>query len=258
MEFLGPLRYEWLGLLALGILWVNVLLVAAAALQHRRKLGAVRDAWAAARARGDLVEGEVESGDGPDGALATRRIEQLGRAMTTAGPDRILFTDRSGSGRTHGGVVRAAGEAIDVARCEESDVWIDDRAPSRRDEDDFASAWSRASTNKGVASTIEQRIAVGDRVWVDRARPRIAAMDPIALVDRRRAMLLGFAAADVLGCAAVTAIALWPPALGPVSTIGGVLGVAYFLAITPIANAVRDAAKIPPDRAVGGIWQRDR
>lgn len=254
MDAFGPLPYEWLGLLALAILWVNVLLVAAAALQHRSKLGAVRGAWAAARARGELVEGVVERGDGPGGVFATRRIEQTGRAMTIGAPDRILFTDRGASARCHGGAVRAGDRAIEIAPREEAEVWIDERAPARREECDFGVAWARASTNRGLPSAIVQSIVAGDRVWIDRGTSRIAAMDPIALLDRKRALLVAFAAIDVLGCALVSAIALWPPALGPVSMIGGMLGLAYFLGITPIANVVRDAAKIPPDRRVGGIW----
>lgn len=256
MNPLGPLPYEWLGLLALAILWVNVLLVAGAALAQRRRLGEIRASWLAARSRGELVEGVVERGDGPEGALAIRRIEQSGRAMTVRGPDRILFTDRRAQSASLGGAVRSGDRVIEVAAQDGAEIWIDDAATVTREERDFDGAWSRASTNKGLSSWIEQRIVVGDSVFVDRGSQRIAAMDPIAFVDRKRSLLLGFAALDVVGCALVSTVALWPPALGVVSTIGGVLGIAYFLGITPLATQARDAARIPPHRPVGGIWQR--
>lgn len=262
-DLVGPLPYEWLGVLALGILWVNTLLIAAAAMKRRARIGAVLAGLVAARRDGALIAGVVEEGRGPGGALATRRVEQIGRAMTTRGPDRILFTDRRARSEVHGGVVRTdGGERVEVpARPgEDAEVWIaGEVAPPRSG--DFEAAWSRASTNKGLASTLELAVSEGARVWVERAAPggdpiRVATIDPIATCERKRSMLLGFAAAAVLGCAIVSAIALWPPAFGAVSTIGGVLCVAYFLAIQPLGTAARDAARLPPEGLVGGIWQR--
>jgi hypothetical protein len=95
-------------------------------------------------------------------------------------------------------------------------------------------------------------------VVVHRAGDRtlIAVMDPIAFVARKRALLAAFAVLAVLGCVPVTVVACWPPALGTVSTFGAMLGVAYFLALPPLGTLVRDAAKLPPARALGGIWQR--
>jgi hypothetical protein len=250
------LPYEWLGALALGILWVNAFLIAAAAMKQRGELGGVR----AQLAKGSLVAGTVEEGRGEGGVLAVRRVEQIGRAMTVPGPDRILFTDRAASAESLGGKVRTdAGETIDVdARREGVEVWIDDGAPARRDGPAFEVAWSRASTNKGLVANVEQTIVEGARVWIHRGGTvlRIASMDPIALCDRKRSLLLSFALADLALCAGVTALACWPPVFGVASTIGGVLAVAYFLGVQPLGTAVRDAAKLPPLRPVGGIWQR--
>lgn len=258
MNPLGPLPYEWLAVLALAILWVNALLVAGASLAQRRALGATRSRLARSIDDGTLVAGVVEEGRGPGGVLAARRIEQTGRAMTVSGPDRILFTDRSASVESFGGVVRAEdGRALELdARTEALEVWIEDSA-AKRGEEDFALAWSRASTNKGWGTSTEQAIRRGDRVFVERGdRVRIAAMDPIAFVDRRRALLAGFALASLVACAGVTVVACWPPFGGLASTIGGLLGVTYFLAVPPLGTKVRDAAKLPPYRLVGGIWVR--
>lgn len=258
-DLLGPLPYEWLGALALGILWVNTFLISGAALLSRRALGAVRDRLAAARASGALVEGVIEEGRGPGGALAARHVEQIGRAMTVPGPDRILFTDRATRAEIYGGVVRAAGgEAIEIeARAGDgAEVWVPDAPPVR--EGAFEAAWSRASTNKGYATSIELPALPGARAWVHRDGDAllIATMDPIALCDRHRARLARFAAACPIACGVVTAIALVPPVFGLVSTIGGALGIAYFLIVQPLGTAARDAARLPPKRLVGGIWQR--
>ncbi|AKF07339.1 hypothetical protein [Sandaracinus amylolyticus] len=262
MTPLDALPYEWLGLLALGILWVNTLLIAAAAWQQRSALGAIRATMIAGRHDGTLVSGIVEEGRGPEGAIAMRHVEQMGRALTISGPDRILFTERAVDEEIFGGVVRTdAGETLDVeaARGESIEIWLRDDAPSARRDADFERAWSRASTNKGCVSTLEQRIERGARVWLHRGADgvlRIAALDPVAECTRKRALLAGFAVLTVLSCAVVSLIACWPPALGTISTIGGVLGVAYFLAIQPLGTAVRDAARIPPERLVTGVWQR--
>ncbi|UJR80072.1 hypothetical protein [Sandaracinus amylolyticus] len=262
MSPLDAVPYEWLGVLALGILWVNTLLIAAAAWQQRSALGALRATMIAGRRDGTLASGVVAEGRGPDGAIAVRHVEQMGRALTISGPDRILFTERGVDEEIFGGVVRTdAGEMLDVApaRGESVEIWLRADAPAARNESDFERAWSCASTNKGCVSTLEQRVEHGARVWVHRGADgvmRLATLDPVAECTRKRALLAGFAVLTVLSCAVVSLIACWPPVLGTISTLGGVLGVAYFLAIQPIGTAVRDAARIPPERLVTGVWQR--
>lgn len=260
MSPLDPLPYEWLGALALGILWVNALLIAAAAMKQRGALGALRRRLADGRRDGTLVSGVVEAGRGEGGALAVRRVEQMGRAMTVAGPDRILFTERGARDELFGGTVRTdAGEALELEpRSEGVEIWVADDAPSRRADADFETAWSRASTNKGFASTLERPVTPGTRVWVHRAEGRVlvAAVDPVADCTRKRALLAGFAVGAVVSCGVVSVIACWPPVFGTVSTLGGALAVAYFLAVQPLGTMVRDAARPPSGRLVGGIWQR--
>lgn len=257
----GPLPYEWLGVLALAILWTNAILIAAAAMGQRSELGEIRARLLGAKRSGALVAGIVEEGRGPAGALAVRRVEQLGRAMTIGGPDRILFTDRVVSGESFGGSIRTddgVRHEVEALAGDRVEIWVPDGAPGKRLESDFDAAWARASTNKGFPSRVEQTIGVGARVFVHRDGEilRIAALDPIGFVDGRRAMLVAFAVATILGAAAVTVLACWPPAFGTVSTVGAALGIAYFVGIQPLGTAVRDAAKLPPARPVGGIWQR--
>ncbi len=258
MEWLA-LRYEWLGALVLAILWTNVLLIAASAWKQRRAIGLVRDEWFEARRTGACIEGVVVEGRGAGGALASRRVDQVGRAITLPGPDRILFTDGRSRAELGGGIVETvSGETVGLAPSTELELWIDERAPGERAEREFASAWPRASTNHGFHTSLEQRVLAGQRVWIDRARTplRLASVDPIAACDRARLSLAGFAVAAIVGCAGVTVIACWPPLFGTVSTLGGLLGVAYFLAIQPLGTQVRDAARLPIDRQVGGLWER--
>ena len=257
---LEPLPYEWLGALALGILWVNALLIAAAAMHQRAALGALRHRLVEARRAGRLVSGVVEHGRGPEGALAVRRVEQMGRAMTVSGPDRILFTERSARGELFGGSVRTdAGEVIELEpRLDEVEVWVAKGAPAQRAERDFESAWSRASTHKGFVSALEQPVVPGARVWLERGGGgvMVATIDPVADCTRKRELLGAFAVGVVVSCGVVSLVACWPPVFGTISTLGGVLGVAYFLAVQPLGTMVRDLARPARDQPVGGIWQR--
>lgn len=257
---LAPLSYEWLGALALGILWVNALLIAAAAMHQRAALGALRRSLVDARRDGTLIAGVVEHGRGPDGSLAVRRVEQMGRAMTVPGPDRILFTERSARGELFGGMVRTdAGEVIELEpRADGVETWLAEDAPARRTEGEFDVAWSRASTNKGFVSTLEQSVVAGARVWVCSTPDAVlvATIDPIADCARKRSLLATFAVGVVISCGVVSVVACWPPVFGTVSTVGGVLGVAYFLGVQPLGTMVRDAALPARDRRIGGIWQR--
>src|SRR5262245_50221061 len=98
------LSKEVMGALALGILWVNTLLIAAAAYQDLRALLARRRQLGAASAQGiGLYHGRVARGRGEGGAFAVHRIEQVGRAAD--GEERvILFADRSAEGEVFGGM----------------------------------------------------------------------------------------------------------------------------------------------------------
>ncbi len=264
------LSREIMRLLALGVLWVNSALVLAVALRQLGNVRALRRLLRERRARGELVEGVVEG----EGVFAVRRIAQIGRAKTTKGPDRILFTDGLQSFEVLGGALKTEAGTIEVAAAQpaESEVWID--PPRAREATacpsaaEFESAWKPASTFKGFAREVALEVRSGDRVWVSGARdgdrvgpladaPLLVSMlDPIAWCDSRARLLVAFLFAGTLALALVTGVALWPPHFGLVSTAGGVLCVAYFLAIQPIGTAVRDAVKTPARRLVGAEWAR--
>ena len=265
------LSREVMGLLALGILWLNSGLVLVVALKQLGNVLALGRQLREGAARGELVRGEVVSG----GRLALRRVHQTGRAMTTRGPDRVLFTDGPQSFEVCGGVVREdGGDELEVeeALSGAAEVWVDEareraalECPSAAE---FEAAWRPANTHKGHAREVDLEVREGDRVWIlgrrdgDRLgpweqRPMIVSMiDPAAWVGGRVRLLVGFVAGALALLIALTGVALWPPVFGVVSTIGGALCVAYFLAIQPLGTAVRDAVRTPGRRMLGAAWTR--
>lgn len=248
----------WLmGALALGILWVNVLLIAAAALMQRAALGRKLDELVEAKAAGGWVVGEVESD-----VLAERRTAQVGRAMTTPGPDRILFTDKATVANVLGGAVREGSAARSILAAP-ADVWAPDVPAERAVALSFDEAWKSASTGRGVELDVVQRVGKGARVWIageregTALRPRlVATAPPDGELARGRGLLLLTALGTLAGGAVVTAIALVPPLFGTVSTIGAALGLAFFLLVQPAGVVARNAARTPDRQPVGGIWQR--
>src|SRR5262245_6598561 len=118
------LSREVMGALALGILWVNTLLIAAAAFSDLRALLSRRGQMKAASGPGvGLFRGRIARGQGEGGAFAVHRIEQVGRAEGGEGRV-ILFADRSASGEAFGGVVELdGGGSVEVEATREVEVW---------------------------------------------------------------------------------------------------------------------------------------
>lgn len=238
-----------MGLLALGVLWLNTLLIAAAALQQRRALSArLRQIVSA-----PLREGKVVSGRGPDGALLARTVHQVGRAMTVSGPERILFTEASSEIELFGGALQLGGEQVELSGAP-PEVWLAPSTPVTRTETDFDAAFKTASMNRGLNSTARQVVRVGDRVWSGSGL--LATLDPVKAVRARMRMLAAFALVSVLLAGAITAVALVPPVFGTVSTLGGALGLLFFILVQPAGVKVRNWARLPHQQPHSDVWQR--
>jgi hypothetical protein len=249
-----PLVYPAMGLLALGILWLNTLLIAAAALLERRALGGLLARLVEARRAGRLVEAEVDAGSGPEGAFVTRTVRQRGRAVTTGAPDRILLTEVSVELGCHGGTLRIDGapRPIEAGRW---DVWLAPSAAGSRAHPDFDACFAEASTHKGLATALVQRVGPGARVhWLE--GELLSAIDPVAALRVRRAGLLAFAALTILVGGVVTAVALVPPVFGTVSTIGGALSLLFFVLVQPAGVWVRNWARLPSAQPRVELWHR--
>ncbi len=256
------LSAELMGALALLVLWVNILLIAADAMKRHARLNERMRGLRQSRAKGTLIAARIVKGEGPGGVFATSDVEQLGRAVTMAGPQRIAFTDRAAHPVLHGGVVRAGEREITVPGAEGAEVWCG-KVASRGGREAFDAAWPSASTFRGYTSTLERRLRVGDDVWIEldgdgsgSAIRLVACEDPELVVARARRPLRALVATALLGAAGFTFVALWPPVFGAVSTAGAFAALVFFLVIQPLGTAARDHALLPHRRPIGGLWQR--
>lgn len=267
------LSSEIMGALALGVLWLNTGLVLAVALRRWSSLRALSRRLREARSRGGLVRGEVT--EAPDGRFAVRRVKQLGRAVTSGGPKAMLFTDGPQSFEIFGGAVETSDGPIEVEATEpvQSEVWHDVARGQRAVEgtpEEFDEAYPVASKYKGFERRVEVEIGVGDEVWVlgerdgdtlrapDEAHPLVVStVDMEAWASSRTRLIAGFVFLSIVVLCGVTALAVTPPVFGLVSTIGGALGLAYFLAIQPLGTALRDKVKTPARALLNGEWRRD-
>lgn len=262
-----------MGALALGVLWLNTGLVLAVALRRFGNLRRLAKRLAEARAQGGLVRGEVK--EAPDGRIAVRRIKQLGRAVTAGGPKAMLFTDGPQSFEVFGGVLETAEGPLSIEATEpvQSEVWHDrDRGQQAvvGTPEEFDEAFGAASKYKGFERHVEVDVSVGDEVWVlgrregdamcapDEAHPLVVStVDMEAWVGSCSRLVLGFVVGAIVVLCGVTALAFVPPVFGIASTVGGALGLVYFLAIQPLGTALRDRVKTPARALLNGEWRRD-
>ncbi len=270
------LSRELMGALALAILWGNTLLIVAAALKQLAAVAATRRRLGPPRGDGaSLLEARVLGGGGRGGALACRRIEQVGRAGAGGRAlDEIVFADSAHGGEIYGGAVVAGGRMIAVAPAVESEVWVsrdEVRAASAcPSEARFDEAYKHARKPRGFSRTVEARICAGAPVWllgaveggaggVARMRPTlVSSMDPRAFC-RGKLALLSLGVAGILGAlVGCTALALSRPRFGPASTAGAALCLAFFLLVQPLGAALRDAARPPSAAPARGRWVRKR
>lgn len=250
------LSNEVMGAFCLGVVWLNTLLICAQVWQAQRALSEERALL------GTIMEARVlDVGDAA--SLAELRIAQVGRAITTGGPDRILFTESSRSAHLHAGTVEAGGKRLAVVLVGSPRVWSL-AAEGARDAAAFDRAFAQANTNRGLTS--ELRVAVGApgaKVWLAGERDAqtvsarlVSDRDPNAVLVSARKRAFAFIVLSVAVLGGVTAIAMVPPWFTGVSTLGGILAVAYFLAVQPVAVALREAIAVPDKRLIGGIWSR--
>lgn len=249
------LTREWMGVLALGILWVNTLLVAGAALQRVARL---------TRLMREL-RGAVRRGPAPSATFAAVTVEQVGRYG--AGSKRhILWHDKAYGSEIGGGeIALSGGGSLVVPSTSSAMVWLDQArvksAADERTEKTFDDAYAGARKAKGFGRKITVSVDLGDEVYVAKLPGEagdtwlVASMDPLGWC-RGRALVItvAFVPSVLLVAAGITLLALWPPAFGTVSIIGALLGVLYFLLVLPAGTAVRDWARLPHERIIRGAW----
>jgi hypothetical protein len=264
------LSREVMGALALAILWVNTLLIAAAAAKAGGALARL------GRGFGAIAKGQVVRGDGEAGAIAALEIEQVGRLG--AGADAVIaFHDRSHACRVFGGRVRLdGGEELDLAPGDDAEVWVDAArvaAVARSATDaSFEVASGEARKARGHTRSFRATVVAGDTVFLaapgssgaptpeDGASPRAARLvstfDPRPWIAKRTALAYAFVVAEIAVAAACTAAALQAPHFGPVSMAGAAAAFVFFLLVQPAGTLVRDALR-PPSRSLRhDTWAR--
>jgi hypothetical protein len=256
---------QMMGALALGLFWIHVLLIAAAALADLRELGRL------ARRVATGSWAEVESARGPQGLLARQWVEQLGRLARRAGPREILFHDRAHHSEVFGGVLHTSSGTLELAPAagDRAAVWpsLDERAAraAQPEPGRFDAAASAAAKAKGFEREVETRIEVGARVWVaGRVEDGKLAPDPTLIVSladprpwlaRARMVVIGFVMLDVGVATLCTLLALWTPAFGLVSMLGAAGALGWFLGVQPLGVAVHDWVRTPDRAFLRGSWR---
>lgn len=252
-----------MGLLCLGILWVNTLLIAGAAAIELRRL------WRRRRRMAPWVTARIVEGLGPQQALASFTVAQRGRAR---GEGPILFHDQGFSSTLHGGTVEVStpnGPArLQLApTADGTKVWVSRHqlaaAGACPGAEVFAQSRQQATKAKGWARSVTAALQPNptEHVWLPQAVVNgdvspawISGIHPGKWMAARAWLVMGFITGTLLLAGAITVVACWPPVFGTVSTLGAAAGVAFFLGVQPIGVAVRDLCR-PPHRAyLRGKW----
>ena len=252
---------EFMGLAALAILWVNTLLVVGASI--RPLLASLRRARQFRRS-GILAEA-LET-------VAEHRVEQVARRVETAGKRALLWHDRNYGGVIFAAQIQHGDQRLTLQACEgaQAEIWVsrarvqaNAACPSA---EAFDEAHQQAKGAKGYRRTLRTSIEAGERVWVcgqiqdgtlgaSEAFPLWVSTEcPLAWRRRHLLLWLVFITAVLAMAAAITMLALQPPLFGRLSTIGGALGLVYFLLVQPAGVAFRDATLPPSRAAVAGRW----
>jgi hypothetical protein len=237
-----------MGMLALGIFWVNTLLIAAAALKERAKLVAKR------MSLGPVSRGKILRGAGPRGVLAAFEVVQRGR-LSAADPPTILFSGRALRHAVSGGCLALEdGSEVDIRPSENGEVWVDDAtfkaAASCPSDVAFERAALDARKADGFVRTVVVELTAGRDVFAARREASflLATMDPRVWLARRMRLAHAFVVAEIVVAGACTATALHSPRFGTLSTLGGAASLAFFLIVQPLGTLVRDTLR-PPSRA---------
>jgi hypothetical protein len=263
------LSFEFMGVLALWVLWVNTLLIAGAALIDLRRLGSgVRGVR--------VLRGRIEAASSEGSPFAQLSVSRTGRIAD--GPTlSIQFGAQKPESSLHGGTVRV-GETAMLVREVPCRVWLDPEIIAHKlahfTEAELPEAEEAARKRRGLQRTTDLPLEVGDDVYLagrfeqtesglvasasDNAPLLVSTIDPRAFIARQTAKTVSFLVAMVLVLALITGLASSEPLFGPLSKLGGVLGLAYFLLVLPAATWLRERTAAPDRRSYFGYWKTGR
>lgn len=254
MDFTG-----YMAVFALGVFWVNTLLIAAAGWSEcaglRREYRYLTEGAGARR-------GAVTAADGPEGALAAFTVAQVGRS-NGRGP--IVFHDRGRRSQVYGGrVALQDGESAVVPADAAAEVWISGATLQRAGAapaGGYAAALPAATRAAGWERGLSPGLRVGDTIWL---AGQVGAGLVIADADPRRwlrwitGQTVLLVAGLLLVAGACTVACLWPPGFGLVSKLGAFAALVAFNLFQLLGKVHHEAIQPPSRRVVGGQWSAPR
>jgi len=273
--------YLPIGAVVLGSFVVHSLLVAAAIGVDLGPLRALRRSFA----RTAPLRVRVVRGHGPEGQLASRVVEQVGRSNGDAW---IHFHDRRASSRVDGGELEvleaggagrlgvAPGQRLQVPPHTAAQVWIDDArvraAAACADATAFDRAHVAAVKARGFVREVIVDVREGAELWIDgevhdgtMRAPDVAGgtliiadAPPMRWLTTRLRHARGVQAAIILLSAGVVVACLWPPMFGLVGKLGAAAGLVLLNLFMLWGKLVRDGVRLPDQAFVRGEWQRGR
>jgi hypothetical protein len=271
---LSPIAMGWV---ALSLFWITTALVGWSAARELaalvRRLGVLTRAARAesgfrlVRAR---VLAEARAFEGGAGDLAEARVRQTAHRTRAA----LRFGDQSRCDVSFGGLVEVDHRLVEVAAGPAA-VWpraeavrIAAACPSPVV---LAEAWADAGRARGWARDLVVTVRAGETVWIAGAfvtrgdQPRIepdaaeglliTQVDPRLWLAGRAALAFVAIAAMLATGVGCTVLVLVPPLFGPLSTLGGLLSLAFFLLVQPFGTALRDAVRLPSRALLHGVWR---
>jgi hypothetical protein len=275
------LSNQLMAIVSLAILWINTLLIAAAALKEAgallRRRAALRPLPASGEGCG-LARARALRGSA-GGPLVVQRIEQRGRAgPPTRGRPVILFADRRARGECLGGALALEGSEGEIVLPPGApvEIWLDAdelaRAAACPSDDDFDAALEQATKARGFLRTVDAAIVPGQALFIHGELRRsgaerifgpgpagivlLATHDPRARLLGLAARLAAFALAALAACAGTTALALHEPHFEGLSKAGAFLCALFFVVVQPLGVALRDTCRVPSRAFLRGRWVR--
>jgi len=250
------LTRELMGTALLGLSWVTAVMVALDALIDARSMRQRLGEWKTTLLQGTAVAPE----------LAVHEVEQRVKQLDGDEPA-LVFFDRKHVSTVTGGAVTVGGETLEVNGAREAEVWIDEAtrlaAASCSSPSMFDGMNTSAQGAGGGLRTVRTSLRAGAPVWLvgtklgTKFEARVVAgFDPRTWAKSRLTASIGIMALSLAWAGVGTALALWPPAFGLVSTGGAVVLIGHFLGMTPIAMAAREKSRTPAFGFIRGTWKR--
>ncbi|MDI1474993.1 hypothetical protein [Polyangium sp. y55x31] len=275
-----PLPYELMGLFVLGVLWVNTLLVVAAAYKEIAALAALARRFVPLGPTTEgtgLLIGRVTRGDGVGRILATHGIPQVGRLARGDEPV-VLFEDRPAESASFGGAIEAEGRTVEIPPLTGSGVEVWHGPDALREAaacpspEAFDAALPDARKARGFSRKVTANIPEGSVLYAfgalrkDGPTPRLApaadgtlilsTIDPRSFCGQKTRLGWLFLFGVLALAAGVTALALHDPIVSTTSKLGGALGLAFFLLVQPAGTGLAGALARPSVAALRGEWRR--